>query len=367
MASAEVITDDGSLPSVPSPEPVAPALVPVDHCPSCGATDHRPVLPAHGGIALVRCSACELVHATAGYAPRFLNDHYADRARGAPPSDAPLTSRPGSERKRHALELYDRLTHGQLCPAPPGGLALDVGCGPGLLLDLLRDAGWGTVGIERSGAAAEAIAAGHRVLAIDIEIDRTDLDERFGLITLTHLLEHLRRPVDALRWVAEHLRDDGVAIVEVPNWDDLARPLWGSRYRPLELGDHLSFFDRRTLAALVERSGLALETLWSAAQARTLLFPSLLTGLDLAIGGALGGLRRLRRGAAPPNDGVDDGVGVASTRAAVGKGHLRHAALTATLAGLDRLDPALERLSGFHWAHGANLVAVLRRRDTGAA
>ena len=24
------------------------------------------------------------------------------------------------------------------------------------------------------------------------------------------------------------------------------------------------------------------------------------------------------------------------------------------------IDPALERLSGFHWAHGANLVAVLR-------
>lgn len=314
------------------------------------------MLPAHGGIALVRCDGCGLVHATAGYAPRFLDDHYADRARGAPPSAAPSAPRPGSERKRHALELYDRLTGGRLCPAPPGALALDVGCGPGLLLDLLREAGWGTVGIERSGAAAEAIGAGHRVLAIDVEVDRTDLPERFGLVTLTHLLEHLRHPVDALRWVAAHLRDDGVAIVEVPNWDDLARPLWGPRYRPLELGDHLSFFDRRTLAALVERTGLELETLWSAAQARTLLFPSLLTGLDLAIGGALGGLRRLRRGAAP----ADDGVGVASTRAAVGKGRLRHAALTSALTGLDRLDPALERLSGFGWAHGANLVAVLR-------
>ena len=176
-ASAEVITDDGSLATVPSPEPAAPALLPVDRCPSCGATDHRPVLPAHGGIALVRCSACGLVFATAGYAPRFLDDHYADRARRAPPVDAPSVARPASERKRHSLELYDRLTGGRLCPAPPGGLALDIGCGPGLLLDLLREAGWGTVGIERSPAGEEAIAAGHRVLAVDIEVDRTDLPE----------------------------------------------------------------------------------------------------------------------------------------------------------------------------------------------
>lgn len=345
---------------MPSPEPAAPALLPVDRCPSCGATDHRPVRPAHGGIAIVRCSACGLVFATAGYAPRFLDDHYADRARRAPPVDAPSVARPASERKRHSLELYDRLTGGRLCPAPPGGLALDIGCGPGLLLDLLREAGWGTVGIERSPAGEEAIAAGHRVLALDVEVDRdassSALTERFGLVTLTHLLEHLRRPVDALRWVAEHLRDDGVAIVEVPNWDDLARPLWGSRYRPLELGDHLSFFDRRTLAGLVERSGLELVTLWSAAQARTLIFPSLLTGLDMALGSALGGLRRLRRRAAP----ADESVGVASTRAVMGSGRVRHAAVTSALAGLDRLDPALERLSGFHWAHGANLVAVLR-------
>ena len=355
------MADDGSLARVPSPEP-APDLLPVDRCPSCGAAEHQPVLPAHGGIALVRCDGCGLVHATAGYAPRFLDDHYADRARRAPPAGAaPSAPRPGSERKRQALALYDRLAGGRLCPAPPGALALDIGCGPGLLLDLLREAGYGTVGIERSGAAAEAIAAGHRVLAIDVEDERVELPERFALVTLTHVLEHLRRPVDALRWVAAHLADDGVVIVEVPNWGDLARPLWGPRYRPLELGDHLSFFERRTLAALVQRAGLRVEALWSAAQARTLLFPSLLTGLDLAAK-MLGRIRRLRSGV----PAAEDGVGVASQRVVAGKGHWRHAAVTATLAGLDRLDPALERLSGFHWAHGANLVAVLRPATTAA-
>jgi len=247
-----------------------------------------------------------------------------------------------------------------LCPAPPEARALDIGCGPGLLLDLLRAEGYETVGIERSGAAADAVAAGHRVHAIDLEddADRTALPERFTLITMTHVLEHLRRPEDALRWVAAHLRDDGVAIVEVPNWEDLARPLWGARYRPLELGDHLSFFERRTLADLVERAGLRVHALWSAAQARTLLFPSLLTGLDLA----LEKLRRVRRRGAA---GEQPGVGVASTRVASGSGRLRHAAVTAALAGLDHLDPLLESLSGTDWPRGANLVAVLEANRLG--
>lgn len=334
------------------PEPAAPALLPLDRCPSCGAAERSPVLGDHGGIAIVRCDGCSLVYATAGYAPRFLDDHYTDRARRAPPSARPSEPRPGSERKHHAIALYDRLTGGKLRPAPPGARALDVGCGTGLLLDLLRAEGYDTVGIERSGAAAEAIAAGHRVLAIDVEGD-VALPERFALITLTHVLEHLRRPEDALRWVGAHLEENGVAIIEVPNWDDAARPLWGPRYRPLELGDHLSFFQRHTLAALATRAGLRVDALWSAAQARTLLFPSLLTGLDLS----LTTLRRLRPRRA---ETTQEGVGVASRRAGVGKGRWRHTAVTAALAGLDHLDPLLESVSGTGWAHGANLVAVLR-------
>lgn len=314
--------------------------------------------PERGGIAVVRCAGCGLVHATAGYAPRFLDAHYTDRAaRASLGASTGMAPRPGSERKRQALALYDRLTGGKLCAAPSGAVALDVGCGQGMLLDLLREAGWQTVGIERSGAAAAAIDAGHRVHAIDVEDpdERTALDERFDVITMTHVLEHLRNPVGALRWIASHLREDGLAVVEVPNWEDLARPLWGARYRPLELGDHLSFFERRTLTDLAERADLRVRTLWSAAQARTLLFPSLLTGLDTVAEG-LRALRGARR-AKPSNAGV----GVASQRVTPGAGRLRHAAVTAALSRLDRLDPLLESLSGTGWARGANLVAVLER------
>lgn len=333
--------------------PDSPPLAPVERCPGCEGHERTPVLGPHGGITLMRCDRCGLVHATAGFAPTMLDEHYADRARRAP-GGANSGPRPGSERKRPALALYDRLTDGRLLPAPPGGRALDIGCNTGLLLDLLREAGYHTVGIERSPGAADARAAGHEVHALDVEEASVELPEGFDLVTMTHVLEHLHRPSRALRWIRDQLRPTGQLIVEVPNWDDLARPLWGPRYRPLELGDHVSFFQRETLAELARDAGLRVRALWSAPQARSLLFPSLLTGVDLG----LGLLRRVRHQQRTPAEGA---VGVASERVGGGGSRLRHAVVSRVLDGLDRLDPLLERALGADWPHGANLVAVLER------
>lgn len=326
-------------------------LAAIDRCPGCGGTARRPVL-ARGPVKLVRCGACGLVHATAGYEPAFLDDHYAQRLAHDPPKTA-QGPRPGSERKRPAFALYDRLTHGRLSQPGPNATALDIGCSTGWLLDLFAEAGYRTYGVERSPSAIEAQAAGHRVHAVDIETG-VDLPERFDVVTMTHLLEHLRDPCAALGWARRQLRPGGLAIVEVPNWDDVARPLWGSAYRPLELGDHLSFFSRDTLADVARRSGFSVQTLWSAPQARTLVFPSLLTGLDLGLGAA----RRLRGGkATSPTE--TESVGVAARRVTPSGGRWQHRLISGILRGLDRLDPLLERAAGSQWRHGANLVAIL--------
>ncbi|MFY0537269.1 class I SAM-dependent methyltransferase [Nannocystis pusilla] len=39
---------------------------------------------------------------------------------------------------------------------------------------------------------------------------------RFDLITMTHVLEHLREPVRGLVWIRRHLAPGGLAVIEVP-------------------------------------------------------------------------------------------------------------------------------------------------------
>lgn len=333
---------------------VSPSVEPVEGCPVCAGEERVPVLEEVGGIGVVRCRSCGLVHATGLYAADFLSAGYYGVRASARTASGPAKARPGAERKRRFVQLYDRLAGGKIGRPRSGARALDIGCDTGLLLDVLREQGYRTEGIERSPAGEQARAAGHEVHALDIET--TDLGlGRYELITLTHVLEHLREPVRGLVWVRRHLVPGGLAVIEVPNWGDLMRPLWGRRFRPLELGDHLSFFERSTLAIALERAGLTTELLWSAPQVSTSLAPSLLTAVDLG----LEVRRRLRGG---PSSSVGSVAGPRFHAGSAPGWRRRLAPLV--VAGLDRLDhwiaPWLERAFGAECAWGANLVAIVR-------
>ncbi|ETJ37884.1 Methyltransferase [human gut metagenome] len=48
----------------------------------------------------------------------------------------------------------------------------------------------------------------------------SEYDERFDLITMFHVLEHLVDPICILKQLANYLNDDGEIIIEVPNADE---------------------------------------------------------------------------------------------------------------------------------------------------
>ncbi len=342
-----------------------PTIDPVEACPVCGQRAHAVLLATGDGLGVLRCRGCGQVHATGQYAAEFLSDDYyagrAEQVRGV------VKIRPGSARKRRNAALYDRLSRGrisQIGHGRPGARALDIGCNTGLLLDVWREYGYQTEGIERSPAGEGAQAAGHRVHTLDIEAQELGLP-RYDLISMTHVLEHLRRPIAGLVWIRRHLAAAGLAVVEVPNWGDGMRPLWGRRYRPLELGDHVCFFERATLQAAAELAGLSVLALWSAPQAGSVIIPSLLTGLDLGLAVTAKFAARASGGA---GGDLSTQTGVASARVGGANlaGGLRRALTPLVLAGLDSLDPALERVFGGHCPWGANLVAILGTSHTGA-
>lgn len=151
---------------------------------------------------------------------------------------------------------------------------LDVGCGAGAFLDLAREAGLKTFGLELNRvAASRARAKGHLIfeqLLNELDPART---QKFDLITFFQVLEHVANPVSVLCDASRFLSSSGHIAVAVPSAEGIFRmaPWDPHQWPPHHISRwRLTDFERLALAAelrVVERGGDVLvgseiELLW---------------------------------------------------------------------------------------------------------
>jgi SAM-dependent methyltransferase len=101
---------------------------------------------------------------------------------------------------------------------------LDVGCGAGAFLDLARDKGLRTYGLELNGvAAARARAKGHSIFEQLLhELDPARISN-FDLITFFQVLEHVANPITVLKEGRTLLSSGGYIAVAVPSSEGVYR------------------------------------------------------------------------------------------------------------------------------------------------
>jgi 2-polyprenyl-3-methyl-5-hydroxy-6-metoxy-1,4-benzoquinol methylase len=138
---------------------------------------------------------------------------------------------------------------------------LDVGCGDGRLLDVIRrfaPKSWQLAGIEiAEGAAGRAASRGFEVKSGDFEsLEVGDWEERFDIALMHHVIEHVRDPRAVLRKVSSLMAEGGVFSVETPDirgWDfSLFRDrYWGGYHIPR----HFYLFNAATLTRLLREEG----------------------------------------------------------------------------------------------------------------
>jgi len=142
-------------------------------------------------------------------------------------------------------------------PSAPGAKLLDVGCGSGPFVALAAALGYRASGIDPD---PKAVAAG-RDAGLDVRFgllpDPALAEAGFEQITMSHTFEHLHRPREALAQCFDMLVPGGRLWISQPNLGALGLKRFGRDWRGLEPPRHLSLYDFRSLAALLESAGFA--------------------------------------------------------------------------------------------------------------
>ena len=136
------------------------------------------------------------------------------------------------------------------------GKALDFGCAVGLFVKVAADAGWDAVGVERSVWAADY---GRRHYGLNIvsgnEVECENFNQRFELITMWDVLEHLEEPRAVLEQAARWLKPGGVLALNTVDSASLGARLAGAHWRHLAPPHHLQYFTRQSLMHLLTAAG----------------------------------------------------------------------------------------------------------------
>ena len=259
------------LPRPPEDKSLPLRLVPATCC-LCGVEDAEPVgvgsdfeyRTTADEFLAVRCRRCRLVYLNPRPAESeggriYPDDYHAFQFR---PAEFGLIYR---VRRRLEARRLLRWCRG----LPDDARVLDVGCGDGFHLGILRDfgrPGWTLEGVDTDvRAVAPAQAAGLTVHLGGVEnvtLPRAD----FRLILMVMTVEHLADPVATVRHVARLLAPGGRLVVVTDNTGSPDFALFGGRHwGGYHFPRHAYLFDAATLARLGVAAGLEVESVATAA------------------------------------------------------------------------------------------------------
>jgi 2-polyprenyl-3-methyl-5-hydroxy-6-metoxy-1,4-benzoquinol methylase len=127
---------------------------------------------------------------------------------------------------------------------------LDIGSGFGIWPNILRKNGWKVVCTEPNQESCDFINNVLKIKCVN-SFSLDDINQQFDVVSLVHVLEHIRTPKSLLEAIREILVYNGKLFVEVPDQTE---------FSTLDINNdefnstHLWFFDVTSLYTLLSKS-----------------------------------------------------------------------------------------------------------------
>lgn len=138
---------------------------------------------------------------------------------------------------------------------------IEIGCGPGALLSLIKPHVAKCIGIELHTPFVNFIKNRLKIEAYDKDINTLKLRDKFDLIICIATLDHLPNPLETLLTMESILSPSGRIYLEVPNFNEAL-----NRFIPPENRNkyneffwhraHFFYFSKNTISALIKKAGL---------------------------------------------------------------------------------------------------------------
>lgn len=237
-----------------------------DGCYVCGSKECLDFASVHG-FQYVQCNECSHVYTKTRYTEEALErfytkNEYYSKITYANKDTCHYRKAQVAKPKVEYVEDETGLRQGRW---------IDVGCGIGDMVSVLKDKGWDATGLEIS---EYSIDYAKEVFGIDL-IPQTLADygknhpEHVGeidVISCIGLIEHVPRPLDLLGEVNQLLKLGGYVVIQVPNGGSLSCKVQSSFpenvFRHMCPTDHFMLFTEKSLHIALAKTGFEPISTW---------------------------------------------------------------------------------------------------------
>ena len=214
-------------------------------CPVCAKNNSNTLFSKEGGQ-YVKCAECQMV---------YLNPVFTDKA---------ITQYYTNNKVEQALvvgddtSFYTKLYSQGLRSAQHEtsmGTILDIGCSAGIFLDIAKQQGWQTYGLELNRIEFSlAKEKGHSIY--NSLLENTAFDTKFNIVSLWDVFEHIKDGDATLKAIKEILTDDGVILLQIPSSDSLAARVMQEKCNMFDGLEHVNLYGVKSLTKLLENNDL---------------------------------------------------------------------------------------------------------------
>jgi 2-polyprenyl-3-methyl-5-hydroxy-6-metoxy-1,4-benzoquinol methylase len=235
-------------------------------CPACSDTTIQPALQAidhtvsQQVFAIWQCQQCSLrftqdVPAESEIGRYYQSDNYISHTE----TDRGLINRLYHTVRKITLQSKRKMI--ESLASGSGRELLDIGAGTGAFAGYMRHHGWLVTGLEPDAAARDRARTLHNVTLEPVDSLFLLPAEKFDVITMWHVLEHVHALHRYLNQLKKLLKPGGVLLIAVPNYTSNDAAAYKAFWAAYDVPRHLYHFSPAAMKQLLTAHGLTLRAI----------------------------------------------------------------------------------------------------------